>query len=773
MPIIAKSQTTSQETTVQDLAVATSAAAEEIRDQSLKTVHDTASQGIHDSALMAVNETASQQTHDQALISMDDVILRNIHDQGLATMNDTTLQRIHDKALMALKILDSRQNIDQTVIAMKGTASQKIHDQSLTTVNDPVSQGIPDMNTSMLDPLWLDDSHEMWNKSKTRASSLSISPDAMEPQTIQSGNENECLASDQPSGERAQEMTTEREVNYEQCWPVVVGSYRAEPTQQYQRHKRRNAMYPVTGNDNPDALLRVPGQRSVTTAYIIPATSADEPFVQTLYPDGRNIIRQPPGSLPTVLETVEESPIFPKISVIAPEELDNVFSESNLDKGKQREDGRMSFRAKLDSAISLNDPNPASTSKVEHSHDSSQHSPSVLGLLDHSNSSTETRISRNTNVLPSPGAPRLSFATLVSSSTQASQNLLRQASAASVIVAPKDHVHPREYSTPTRPSRFQWPSVMQSPAHAAPFHQVLFNETELPHPSNIPTFLTFNQNLTRGTQQSQQNVTSSKYDFMGNNPLQWQDNSGQHTFALGQPAVPELPYHPATDTMYPVNMGQGPSMRYQTLALKGLPTSERALMSDFLPYHEAAKSWSQSPKDFGVMHITNIPYSISKQDIYAFLGSTANIVDPRIGEAIHIIMDRNSGKTMDAYVEFTSHAEALIQVEKHSRSRAFGGRPVKLGNRHVDVEISSQATLMKTLFPKAKNVEWVGQSPVIKKSTEPFNSGFKSFITLEELVSMTRYAEQPHRFGYNYKCQSRTYETMISVLHKVCRLVLV
>ena len=52
---------------------------------------------------------------------------------------------------------------------------------------------------------------------------------------------------------------------------------------------------------------------------------------------------------------------------------------------------------------------------------------------------------------------------------------------------------------------------------------------------------------------------------------------------------------------------------------------------------------------------------------------------------------------------------------------------------------------MKELFPRAKNVQWKGQVPVIVQTDEPFNSGFKAFLTPEELVMMVKHAEQPQR----------------------------
>lgn len=129
----------------------------------------------------------------------------------------------------------------------------------------------------------------------------------------------------------------------------------------------------------------------------------------------------------------------------------------------------------------------------------------------------------------------------------------------------------------------------------------------------------------------------------------------------------------------------------------------------------------------------------------SFLGSNAKVIPPALGTGVHIIMERTTGKTMDCYVEFLSVYEAQIAVNQ----LVYRGHPLRLGNpphdRVVNVTMSSQDELMKQLFPRAKNVVWLNGKPVIHASNEPFNTGFKTFITGEELVMMCKHAEQPHR----------------------------
>ena len=128
----------------------------------------------------------------------------------------------------------------------------------------------------------------------------------------------------------------------------------------------------------------------------------------------------------------------------------------------------------------------------------------------------------------------------------------------------------------------------------------------------------------------------------------------------------------------------------------------------------------------------------------AFLGRNAKIVTPDLGVAIHVIMERSTSKTMDCFVEFLSYGDALAVVNKFTRSRE-DGRHLRVGDRHVAVEMSCQDVLMKELFPRAKNVVWQGGNPIIMQNDEPFNSGFRSFLTSEETVMLVKHAEQPHR----------------------------
>ena len=114
-------------------------------------------------------------------------------------------------------------------------------------------------------------------------------------------------------------------------------------------------------------------------------------------------------------------------------------------------------------------------------------------------------------------------------------------------------------------------------------------------------------------------------------------------------------------------------------------------------------------------------------------------------------MDRSTGKTMDCYIEFFSGPDARVCVN------ALNLRPTgqnRIGDRVVDVSMSNQEELMRELFPKAKNVRWDGARPVIQEATELFNTGFKTFVSSEELGCLVRHAEQPHRVSFWLVCMT-------------------
>ena len=187
---------------------------------------------------------------------------------------------------------------------------------------------------------------------------------------------------------------------------------------------------------------------------------------------------------------------------------------------------------------------------------------------------------------------------------------------------------------------------------------------------------------------------------------------------------------------------------YDQLPSGLLPTLETFF--DSLPVIEAYRY--AVPSTAGVIRIRNIPFATPRSEITAFVGRNAQIVSQPEGSpyhAVHIIMERHTGKTMDAFIELARISEATYVVSQFQR-RLLTGRAPKVGNREVEVELSSQEELMAELFPRAKNVRWVGAEPVITDIVESYYpgttaTGFNGFLQDEEVVMAVKHADTPHR----------------------------
>ncbi|KAL8950327.1 MAG: hypothetical protein Q9222_003632 [Ikaeria aurantiellina] len=225
------------------------------------------------------------------------------------------------------------------------------------------------------------------------------------------------------------------------------------------------------------------------------------------------------------------------------------------------------------------------------------------------------------------------------------------------------------------------------------------------------------------------------------------------------PQVPLLPYRHASDDMYP-HPPEGTSVKLQQLIRHGDPNFALATHEELIPFGENARNHRVA--EWGVLKIGNIPYTLTKQEVLGFLGRNAKILTPDLGVPIHIIMDRPTGKTMDCYVEFFSSGDAQAALNK-CLSR---GNQLRLQDRVVDVQMSSQDELLRELFPRAKNCTWVNGRPVITQSHEPYNTGFKSFLAREELLQLKTWVQKPHRSNYTQKSMQRPFECMISTLSK-------
>ena len=144
---------------------------------------------------------------------------------------------------------------------------------------------------------------------------------------------------------------------------------------------------------------------------------------------------------------------------------------------------------------------------------------------------------------------------------------------------------------------------------------------------------------------------------------------------------------------------------------------------------------------------------------------------------------------MDAYIELKSPELAAADWE-----HAFGltrMRVPKMGQRNVEVSISSQGELMKDIFPRAKCIHWDNDdngAPKLVPNRDVYSSGFNGFLTQEETSCMERHAENPQRVSrpasnlvaalktdilghmqsqFATRSMNRPFECMISTCYKV------
>ncbi|TVY45657.1 hypothetical protein LOCC1_G002710 [Lachnellula occidentalis] len=251
------------------------------------------------------------------------------------------------------------------------------------------------------------------------------------------------------------------------------------------------------------------------------------------------------------------------------------------------------------------------------------------------------------------------------------------------------------------------------------------------------------------------------------NPNQRGQGQGQ---VKGRPTFND-PFGPSLSMMTPFT-GQTLLRDDQSYLLKTLthnntskPSIEDALHARNFPFAEYCRL--PKPDTWGVIKIKNIPYGVARAEVMAFLGRNARIINESEFEPVHIVMERVTSKTLDCYVEFTTFDEAVSAVNRFETNRT-GGRGGRLGQRHVEVELSSQDLLMKELFPKAKNVYWSGGRPHIvpKDMNDIYTSGFQGFVSKEELVMLVKHVEAPQRSPFSKDCPQRPFECLISTLLK-------
>ncbi|KAL2209326.1 hypothetical protein CC79DRAFT_1367515 [Sarocladium strictum] len=209
--------------------------------------------------------------------------------------------------------------------------------------------------------------------------------------------------------------------------------------------------------------------------------------------------------------------------------------------------------------------------------------------------------------------------------------------------------------------------------------------------------------------------------------------------------------------------GMSDKLRLLTNTLSGYPTLATALAPENFPFVESGKQ--VRPKNHGIVRLRNIPFATPQSEVIALFGRTSRILNDA-DEPVHIIMERMTGKTMDAYVEFCTFEDASKAVEKHQRNHREG-RPSHIGQRIITVSLASQAELMQDLFPLAAGVTWNGVNPVFHpvNEHEPWKN-FKGFVSEEEMTMLAKHAKVPNRTPFARACPQRPYECLISTLKK-------
>ncbi|KAI0395195.1 hypothetical protein F5Y17DRAFT_221286 [Xylariaceae sp. FL0594] len=232
------------------------------------------------------------------------------------------------------------------------------------------------------------------------------------------------------------------------------------------------------------------------------------------------------------------------------------------------------------------------------------------------------------------------------------------------------------------------------------------------------------------------------------------------------------------------------SEELQALTENGRPNLNDVLDPDFLPF-VSCFSHSFPAETNGVVVLKNvslttlsilsylddtfqrltfipnqIPYETTRGECIALLGKNSRILSDA-NEPVHIIMDRVTSKTMDAFCELSSMNAAVELVDKFRKGNETG-RVARLGNRVVDVELASQSALMLALFPNtARGVVWKGATPRPVEDAEHSWNNFKGFITDEEMSMLSKHVEAPQRASFARICPERPYECMISTLRKM------
>ncbi|KAK6216424.1 hypothetical protein LQW54_003628 [Pestalotiopsis sp. IQ-011] len=189
------------------------------------------------------------------------------------------------------------------------------------------------------------------------------------------------------------------------------------------------------------------------------------------------------------------------------------------------------------------------------------------------------------------------------------------------------------------------------------------------------------------------------------------------------------------------------------------------LDSRMFPFIENASKQANRRKETGVLKIANCPFNVSRNEIIAIFGRAMRLLNDN-EEPVHIILEKVTAKTLDAYAEFETPSDAMQALER-IRENIAHNRPPRIGPRAVKVEFSNQAALMNDLFPVAHGVTWSFPEPTIRTDSKYPIDNFKCFTSEEENAQLSRHFECHGRTPFSRDCPERFIESMISTLKKL------
>ncbi|CAO3642827.1 unnamed protein product [Mucor hiemalis] len=199
------------------------------------------------------------------------------------------------------------------------------------------------------------------------------------------------------------------------------------------------------------------------------------------------------------------------------------------------------------------------------------------------------------------------------------------------------------------------------------------------------------------------------------------------------------------------------------------PAGSRRYLSDSLGFAMLSPiQFSEFPEQrpYTVLRITNIPWSISSEDILRLIRDTRGIASPSwtdLPQSIHIFMDAKSGKTTgEAFVE-------VIIMNKNNLSGLLNRLSVyPVQGRHLRFANSNYDELRNHLFKNWKGVFEHGLAIPLKVDEEesglgPLNNESTLFIGQKDLQGLLGVCRN-YKIFYNRKCPERSFEYLMTVI---------